>query len=168
MQLDACRQQGTVDRARCVISHEILVATLQQHAHVDPAARSVDEVILTYPGFAAIAIYRVANVLHQVGVPLLPRLLTEYVHEKTGIDIHPGATIGRRFCIDHGTGIEPGKLERIFDPFFTDDVVGKGMGLGLAVSHAIVTSHGGSLAATSVVGEGSTFRVELPAIGEEP
>jgi signal transduction histidine kinase len=85
------------------------------------------------------------------------------------IRVGPGRPgMARVDVIDHGTGIEPGKLERIFDPFFTDDVVGNGMGLGLAVSHAIVTSHGGSLTATSVVGEGSTFRVELPAIGESP
>lgn len=79
----------------------------------DPAARSVDEVILTYPGFLAMAVYRVANLLHTIGLPLLPRLLTEYAHEKTGIDIHPGATIGRRFCIDHGTGIVIGETTRI-------------------------------------------------------
>lgn len=81
----------------------------------DPAARSVDEVILTYPGFSAIALYRVANALHCFGLPLLPRLLTEYAHEKTGIDIHPGATIGRRFCIDHGTGIVIGETTHIGD-----------------------------------------------------
>jgi serine O-acetyltransferase len=95
--------------------HELLDDDARAIFEGDPAARSVDEVILTYPGFAAIAIYRVANVLHQVGVPLLPRLLTEYVHEKTGIDIHPGATIGRRFCIDHGTGIVIGETTVIGD-----------------------------------------------------
>ncbi len=75
----------------------------------DPAARSVDEVILTYPGFYAIAIYRVANALHTLGLPLLPRLLTEMAHQRTGVDIHPGATIGRRFVIDHGTGVVIGE-----------------------------------------------------------
>lgn len=75
----------------------------------DPAARSVDEVILTYPGFQAIAIYRVANALHGLGFPLLPRLLTEHAHQRTGVDIHPGATIGRRFVIDHGTGVVIGE-----------------------------------------------------------
>lgn len=79
----------------------------------DPAARSVDEVLLTYPGFFAIAVFRIANLLHRLGMPLLPRLLTEVAHEKTGIDIHPGATIGRRFCIDHGTGIVIGETTRI-------------------------------------------------------
>lgn len=81
----------------------------------DPAARSVDEVLLTYPGFLAIAVFRVANLLHRLGTPLLPRLLTEVAHEKTGIDIHPGATIGRRFCIDHGTGIVIGETTHIGD-----------------------------------------------------
>src|SRR5262249_21408196 len=77
--------------------------------HGDPAAKSVDEVIVTYPGFFAIAIYRVANALHRLGYPLLPRLLAEYAHEKTGAGIHPGATIGRQFQIDHGTGVVIGE-----------------------------------------------------------
>ncbi len=81
----------------------------------DPAARSYDEVVLTYPGFYAIAVYRVAHLLWQLGLPLLPRLLTEFAHEKTGIDIHPGATIGRRFCIDHGTGVVIGETTHIGD-----------------------------------------------------
>lgn len=81
----------------------------------DPAARSYDEVVLTYPGFYAIAMYRVAHLLHTLGLPLLPRLLTEFAHEKTGIDIHPGATIGRRFCIDHGTGVVVGETTHIGD-----------------------------------------------------
>ncbi len=79
----------------------------------DPAARSVDEVILTYPGFYAIAIYRVAHALHTLGFPLLPRLLTELAHQRTGVDIHPGATIGRRFVIDHGTGVVIGETTLI-------------------------------------------------------
>jgi serine O-acetyltransferase len=79
----------------------------------DPAARSVDEVILTYPGFYAIAIYRVAHALHRLGFPLLPRLLTELAHQRTGVDIHPGATIGRRFVIDHGTGVVIGETTLI-------------------------------------------------------
>ncbi|MFN9975952.1 MAG: serine O-acetyltransferase, partial [Phycisphaerae bacterium] len=71
----------------------------------DPAARSVDEVILAYPGFLAIAHHRVAHTLHALGVPLVPRLISEHAHRETGIDIHPGARIGPRFAIDHGTGI---------------------------------------------------------------
>jgi serine O-acetyltransferase len=75
----------------------------------DPAAKNVDEVILTYPGFYAIAIYRMAHVLYKLEVPYIPRMLTEYAHQKTGIDIHPGAQIGAYFCIDHGTGIVIGQ-----------------------------------------------------------
>jgi serine O-acetyltransferase len=75
----------------------------------DPAAKNIDEVILTYPGFYAIAIYRMAHVLYKLEVPYIPRMLTEYAHQKTGIDIHPGAQIGAYFCIDHGTGIVIGQ-----------------------------------------------------------
>ncbi|MCL2011624.1 MAG: serine O-acetyltransferase [Cystobacterineae bacterium] len=79
----------------------------------DPAAQSLDEVILTYPGFYAISLYRLAHALHTHGMPLVPRMLTEYAHQKTGIDIHPGATIGGRFFIDHGTGIVIGGTTHI-------------------------------------------------------
>ncbi len=75
----------------------------------DPAAHSVDEVILAYPGFKAIAIFRFAHVLFDLNVPILPRILTEYAHKETGIDIHPGAKIGHSFFIDHGTGIVIGE-----------------------------------------------------------
>ncbi|WP_439880228.1 serine O-acetyltransferase EpsC [Pontibacter sp. MBLB2868] len=75
----------------------------------DPAATSVEEVIRTYPGFYAVAVYRVAHLLCQNQVPLLPRVLSEYAHAKTGIDIHPKARIGNAFCIDHGTGIVIGE-----------------------------------------------------------
>jgi serine O-acetyltransferase len=75
----------------------------------DPAAKSVDQVIRTYPGFFAIACYRIGHAFCQIGVPLLPRILTEYAHSKTGIDIHPKAAIGTHFCIDHGTGIVIGE-----------------------------------------------------------
>jgi serine O-acetyltransferase len=95
--------------------HQALDDDAQAIFDGDPAARSVDEVVLTYPGFLAIAVYRVANALHRLGLPLLPRLLTEFAHEKTGIDIHPGATVGRRFCIDHGTGVVVGETAVIGD-----------------------------------------------------
>ncbi len=79
----------------------------------DPAARSIEEVILSYPGFEAITVHRIAHFLHQNGVPLVPRIMSEYIHGKTGIDIHPGATIGSSFCIDHGTGIVIGETTEI-------------------------------------------------------
>jgi serine O-acetyltransferase len=75
----------------------------------DPAAESVDEVILAYPGFLAIAVYRIAHRFSELGVPILPRVLTEWAHERTGIDIHPGATLGHPVVIDHGTGIVVGE-----------------------------------------------------------
>lgn len=75
----------------------------------DPAAESVDEVILAYPGFSAIAVHRIAHRLSELGVPLLPRVISEWAHEKTGIDIHPGATLGHPVVIDHGTGIVIGE-----------------------------------------------------------
>ncbi|TPE43700.1 serine O-acetyltransferase EpsC [Pontibacter mangrovi] len=81
----------------------------------DPAARSIEEVIRTYPGFKAVAMYRMAHALYELRVPLLPRVLTEYAHARTGIDIHPGAQIGSHFCIDHGTGVVIGETCMIGD-----------------------------------------------------
>ena len=75
----------------------------------DPAARSKDEVILSYPGVYAISVYRIAHELFVQGVPMIPRIMTEHAHSITGIDIHPGATIGKYFFIDHGTGIVIGE-----------------------------------------------------------
>ncbi len=75
----------------------------------DPAAKSSEEVIVSYPGLEAITVYRLAHFLFINGVPVIPRIMTEYVHGKTGIDIHPGATIGESFFIDHGTGIVIGE-----------------------------------------------------------
>lgn len=81
----------------------------------DPASESKDEVIICYPGFFAIAIYRLAHIFYNIQVPILPRILTEYAHTKTGIDIHPGAKIGENFFIDHGTGIVIGETTEIGD-----------------------------------------------------
>jgi serine O-acetyltransferase len=75
----------------------------------DPAAKSSEEVIVSYPGLEAIVIYRLAHFLFTCGVPVIPRIMSEYVHGKTGIDIHPGATIGESFFIDHGTGVVIGE-----------------------------------------------------------
>ena len=79
----------------------------------DPAATSEDEVILTYPAFKAISIFRMAHKLYEMRVGILPRMMTEYAHKITGIDIHPGATIGRYFFIDHGTGVVIGETTTI-------------------------------------------------------
>jgi serine O-acetyltransferase len=79
----------------------------------DPAAKSFAEIILAYPGLEAVTVYRVAHVLHRLGVPLLPRIMTEWAHGKTGVDIHPGARIGESFFIDHGTGVVIGETTEI-------------------------------------------------------
>ena len=81
----------------------------------DPAAQCVDEIILSYPATYAITAYRVAHELRRLGVVLLPRMLTELAHERTGIDIHPGADIGECFFIDHGTGVVIGETTVIGD-----------------------------------------------------
>jgi serine O-acetyltransferase len=75
----------------------------------DPAARSLEEIVLAYPGLEAVSIQRVAHLLYKESVPLLPRMMTEWAHSRTGIDIHPGATIGSHFFIDHGTGVVIGE-----------------------------------------------------------
>jgi serine O-acetyltransferase len=75
----------------------------------DPAAKSVEEVVFSYPAIEAITAYRVAHCLYRDGVPMIPRIISEYAHSKTGIDIHPGAQIGERFFIDHGTGVVIGE-----------------------------------------------------------
>ena len=75
----------------------------------DPAAKSNEEVVLSYPGLEAILVYRIAHFLYENGVPIIPRIMSEHVHGKTGIDIHPGATIGESFFIDHGTGVVIGE-----------------------------------------------------------
>jgi serine O-acetyltransferase len=79
----------------------------------DPACKSLDEVIFCYPGLEAITIYRLAHQLHELEIPFIPRMMTEYAHSRTGIDIHPGATIGNHFFIDHGTGVVIGETTEI-------------------------------------------------------
>ncbi len=75
----------------------------------DPACKSLDEVIFCYPGLEAIAVYRLAHAMYRLEIPLIPRMMAEWAHSKTGIDIHPGATIGEHFFIDHGTGVVIGE-----------------------------------------------------------
>lgn len=93
--------------------HELLLCDAEAIAAGDPAAQSMEEVIRTYPGFKAVAVHRLAHELYRLQVPLLPRVLAEYAHARTGIDIHPGAQIGTHFCIDHGTGIVIGETSVI-------------------------------------------------------
>ena len=92
---------------------EIIKTDIRAGYEGDPAAKSFDEVILTYPAFKAISIFRIAHKLYEMKVPLIPRIMTEYAHAQTGIDIHPGATIGKYFFIDHGTGVVIGETTTI-------------------------------------------------------
>ncbi len=90
-------------------TYEILLTDIQAIQDGDPAATNEYEVIRAYPGFYAIFFYRVAHILQQLKINMIPRIITEYAHSKTGIDIHPGAVIGPKFFIDHGTGIVIGE-----------------------------------------------------------
>ena len=92
---------------------KILATDVTASFEGDPAAKSYDEIIFSYPGIFAIMVYRVAHKLYLFDIPLLPRIMSEYAHSQTGIDIHPGAEIGERFVIDHGTGIVIGETTRI-------------------------------------------------------
>jgi serine O-acetyltransferase len=93
----------------------LLELDLQAAYDGDPACKSLDEVIFCYPGLEAVTVYRLAHVLHELGVPLIPRMMTEWAHSRTGIDIHPGARIGKYFFIDHGTGVVVGETTVIGD-----------------------------------------------------
>jgi serine O-acetyltransferase len=95
--------------------HDMLRMDAEAILQGDPAAESLDEVVAAYPGFMAITAHRIAHGLHVLGVPVLPRLLSEVAHTRTGVDIHPGATIGRSFCIDHGTGVVIGETAVLGD-----------------------------------------------------
>lgn len=93
--------------------HFVLINDLETIINFDPAAKSKEEVLIAYPGFFAITAYRIANVFWKLNIPIIPRIITEYVHSRTGIDIHPGAEIGENFFIDHGTGIVIGETTKI-------------------------------------------------------
>jgi serine O-acetyltransferase len=95
---------------RCVVQTDVDAAF-----QGDPAARNHEEVVLAYPGIEAVAVFRMAHVLHTMGIAYLPRMMTEWAHGRTGIDIHPGAEIGSHFFIDHGTGVVIGGTTKIGD-----------------------------------------------------
>jgi len=94
---------------------DALAGDVQAALDGDPAAASKDEIIISYPGMFAISVYRLAHELYLLEVPLIPRIMTEYAHSRTGIDINPGATIGKHFFIDHGTGVVIGETTTIGD-----------------------------------------------------
>ncbi len=100
----AMRFMGELPQIRAILATDVRAAY-----EGDPAARSYDEVIFSYPGLFAINVYRLAHLLHSQGITLIPRIMTEYAHGRTGIDIHPGAQIGESFFIDHGTGVVVGE-----------------------------------------------------------
>jgi serine O-acetyltransferase len=112
-----CEQRGyeaTLETlARIPELRRVLATDINATFEGDPAARSTDEIVYSYPGLQAIAVYRVAHVLYDLDVPMLPRMMTEYLHGATGIDIHPGAMIGEGFVIDHGTGVVIGETTQI-------------------------------------------------------
>ena len=94
---------------------DLLADDVQAAYDGDPAAENLDEVILAYPGLLAVTVHRFAHTLYELQVPILPRMMTEWVHMRTGVDIHPGAQIGRHFFIDHGTGVVIGETTEIGD-----------------------------------------------------
>ncbi len=112
-----CQERGQAEAVgflRALPGLRAILATDVQAAYQgDPAAKSHDEVIFSYPGLFAVTVYRVAHQLLRQGVPLMPRIMTEYAHSQTGIDIHPGAQIGESFFIDHGTGVVIGETTEI-------------------------------------------------------
>jgi serine O-acetyltransferase len=116
---DGCKKRAAAITAKLLAALPNVRARLAKDVlaayDCDPAASGIDEIVACYPGLYAIAIYRVANRLLALGAEVVPRMLTEYAHSRTGIDIHPGATIGASFFIDHGTGIVVGETSRIGD-----------------------------------------------------
>jgi len=108
-----CEEQGQKIALNLLESipslRKILATDVRAVYEGDPAAKSHDEIIFSYPGIFAVTVYRVAHKLFELQVPLLPRIMTEHAHSLTGIDIHPGADIGERFVIDHGTGVVIGE-----------------------------------------------------------
>lgn len=112
---------------------EVLLTDVDAALDGDPAARNKHEIIFAYPGILAISIYRIAHELHLLGVPLIPRIMTEHAHSVTGIDIHPGADIGHHFFIDHGTGVVIGETT----------VIGNGVKIYQGVTLGALSTKGG-------------------------
>ncbi len=110
--------EETEDAAMKVLSEypkllKVIESDVKAGYEGDPAAKSTDEIVLTYPAFKAITIYRIAHIMYEMNIDIIPRTMTEYAHTITGIDIHPGATIGESFFIDHGTGVVIGETTTI-------------------------------------------------------
>ncbi|MCK9510585.1 MAG: serine acetyltransferase [Pigmentiphaga sp.] len=171
--LEARALEITREFARCLPDvRALLVSDLHAAFQGDPAATSISEILLCYPGFVAVAYYRLANVLYRLGMPLLPRLMTEIAHSATGIDIHPGATIGRSFFIDHGTGVVIGETAligervRIYQavtlgakrfPANDDGSLQKGAARHPVVEDDVVIYAGATVLGRVTIGRGSTI-----------
>jgi serine O-acetyltransferase len=112
-----CQERGQQEAIRFLRSlpdmRKILTTDVQAAYDGDPAAKTIDEVVISYPGIFAITVHRIAHQLRQQDIPLLPRVMSEYAHSLTGIDIHPGATIAPSFFVDHGTGVVIGETTEI-------------------------------------------------------
>jgi len=135
-------QEEAYAQAECIVTRflyklskirAVLATDVQAAYDGDPAAFNTDEVIFSYPGVYAISVNRIAHELHRMGVPLIPRMMTEHAHSLTGIDIHPGATIGEYFFIDHGTGVVIGETT----------VIGKNVKLYQGVTLGALSTRGG-------------------------
>ncbi|MEZ4318299.1 MAG: serine acetyltransferase [Myxococcota bacterium] len=100
-----CRETVMTLLQRLPALRQTLLGDVMAAFEADPAAENIEDIVFSYPAIVAITAYRVAHVLYELDVPMIPRILTEHAHERTGIDIHPGASIGDRFFIDHGTGV---------------------------------------------------------------
>lgn len=113
----SCHEHGHAMALRFIESLPVIEAILATDVRAamtgDPAAKGHDEIIFSYPGLLAITVYRIAHELYKLGIPLIPRIMTEHAHSLTGIDIHPGARIGESFFIDHGTGVVIGETTEI-------------------------------------------------------
>lgn len=118
---------------RLVPLRDILATDVQAAYEGDPAAFNTDEIIFSYPGVFAISVNRIAHELHVLGIPMIPRIMTEYAHNLTGIDIHPGAAIGEYFFIDHGTGVVIGETT----------VIGKNVKIYQGVTLGALSTRGG-------------------------
>lgn len=101
--------------ARLPELQKLLYKDIQAIYDGDPSAKTYSEIVLSFPGFLSVFMYRLAHELYELNVPIIPRIMAEYAHEKTGIDINPGAKIGEYFCIDHGTGIVIGETATVGD-----------------------------------------------------
>lgn len=121
---EKCQKEAAKEKAEVIVDEflqkipkmrEYLYTDVQAAYDGDPAAYNTDEIIFSYPGLYAISVYRIAHELVLLGVPMIPRIMTEHAHSLTGIDIHPGASIGKYFFIDHGTGIVIGETTEIGD-----------------------------------------------------